>query len=43
MAPYYTHNYPPILEEVHKTRFITNYLLESSTKSLKDIEEAERV
>jgi curved DNA-binding protein CbpA len=43
MAPYYTHNYPPILEEVDKTRFITNYLLESSTKSLKDIEEAERV
>ena len=43
MAPYSIHNYPPILEEVHKTRFITNYLLESSTKSLKDIEEAERV
>ena len=43
MAPYYTHNYPPILEEVYKTKFITNYLLESSTKSLKDIEEAERV
>ena len=37
------YHYGLILEEIKKRKFITNYLLESRTKTQEDIKEAERI